>query len=135
MTRVPELLENGLNVCFGHDDIFDPWYPLGTGNMLQVLHMGLHVTQMMGYDQLCNSLDLITSNSARTLGLKDYGIQVGHPANLLILPAESGFDALRKQVRARYSIRNGRIVAETPPTCTTLHLDTLETITFTRNAS
>ena len=126
MTRVPELLGNGLNVCFGHDDIFDPWYPLGTGNMLQVLHMGLHVTQMMGYDQLCNSLDLITSNSARTLGLKDYGIQVGHPANLLILPAESGFDALRRQVTVRYSIRHGRILAETPPATTTLHLNASE---------
>lgn len=49
ITRVKELLAAGINVCFGHDDVFDPWYPLGTGNMLQVLHMGHHVCQLMGY--------------------------------------------------------------------------------------
>ena len=52
ITRVKELMAAGINVCFGHDDVFDPWYPLGTGNMLQVLHMGLHVCQMMGYQQI-----------------------------------------------------------------------------------
>ena len=60
LTRVKELQEAGLNVCFGHDDIFDPWYPLGTGNMLQVSHMGIHASQLLGYDQIVNSIDLIT---------------------------------------------------------------------------
>ncbi len=87
ITRVKELLGAGINTCFGHDDVFDPWYPLGTANMLQVLHMGLHVTQMMGYDEIDGGLDLITRNSARTLGLREYGIEVGHPANLLVLHA------------------------------------------------
>jgi len=57
ITRVKELLEAGINVCFGHDDVFDPWYPLGTGNMLQVLHMGLHVCQMMGIPQSTGDLN------------------------------------------------------------------------------
>lgn len=130
MTRVPELLAAGLNVCFGHDDVFDPWYPLGTGNMLQVLHMGMHVTQMMGYDQLNNGLDLITSNSARTLGLADYGVAEGCAANMLILPAHNGFDALRRQVRPRYSVRTGKLLAETPTPTTTLHLDTPYLVDF-----
>lgn len=130
MTRVPELLDAGLNVCFGHDDVFDPWYPLGTGNMLQVLHMGMHVTQMMGYDQLNNSLNLITRNSARTLGLKDYGIQTGHPANLLVLPAENGFDALRRQVRPSHSLRRGKLLAHTPPATTELYLHQPEPVHF-----
>ena len=89
ITRVKELQEAGINVCFGHDDVFDPWYPLGTGNMLQVLHMGLHVCQMMGYLQIDSGLNLITHNSARTFGLSDYGIKTGNPANLIILPALS----------------------------------------------
>ncbi|MGE4368456.1 MAG: cytosine deaminase [Burkholderiaceae bacterium] len=130
MTRVPELLDAGLNVCFGHDDVFDPWYPLGTGNMLQVLHMGMHVTQMMGYDQLNSSLNLITRNSARTLGLKDYGIQTGHPANLLVLPAENGFDALRRQVRPSHSLRRGKLLAHTPPATTELYLHQPEPVNF-----
>lgn len=71
ITRVKELLEAGLNVSFGHDDIFDPWYPLGTGNMLQVLHMGIHVSQLMGYEQIMNSIDLITTNSAKTLNIEE----------------------------------------------------------------
>lgn len=66
--------------------------------MLQVLHMGLHVCQMMGYPQIDSGLDLITHNSARTFGLSDYGIATGNPANLVILPAESGFEAVRCQV-------------------------------------
>lgn len=52
-----------MNICFGHDDIFDPWYPLGTGNMLQVLHMGIHASQLMGYEQIVNSIDLITKKT------------------------------------------------------------------------
>jgi len=63
VTRVKEMLKNNINVCFGHDDVFDPWYPLGTANMLQVLHMGLHVCQLMGYGQINDGLKLVTENS------------------------------------------------------------------------
>ncbi len=113
ITRVKELLAAGINVCFGHDDVFDPWYPLGTGNMLQVLHMGLHVCQLMGYQQIDDGLKLITHNSARTFGLKNYGIETGNPANMIILPVTSGFDAVRCQSPVRWSIRQGRIIATT----------------------
>jgi len=123
ITRVKELLEAGINVCFGHDDVFDPWYPLGTGNMLQVLHMGLHVCQMMGYQQIDEGLNLITHNSARTFGLTDYGIKTGNPANMIILPAKSGFDALRRQVPVRWSIRQGRIIATTQLAQTWVQMD------------
>ena len=95
ITRVKEMLAADINVCFGHDDIFDPWYPLGTANMLQVLHMGLHVCQIMGYEQINQSLALISHNSARTMNIQSqYGIEVGKPASLLILPADNGFDAV-----------------------------------------
>jgi cytosine/creatinine deaminase len=114
ITRVKEMLGANINVCFGHDDIFDPWYPLGTGNMLQVLHMGLHVCQIMGYSQINESIDLITNNSARTLNItEEYGVEEGKPANMIILPAENGYDAVRRQVPALYSIRRGNIISET----------------------
>lgn len=115
ITRVKELLEADINVCFGHDDVFDPWYPLGTANMLQVLHMGLHVCQLMGYEQINAGLDLITHHSAKTMNLAEYGIQRGHDASLIILPAENGFDAVRRQVPVRYSLRRGKVIAETQP--------------------
>ncbi|MCT4705054.1 cytosine deaminase [Enterobacteriaceae bacterium H11S18] len=130
VTRVKELLEAGINVCFGHDDVFDPWYPLGTANMLQVLHMGLHVCQMMGYQQIDESLKLITDNSARTFGVAEYGIDVGKPANLVILPAENGFDAVRRQVPVRWSVREGRVIATTQLAQTWVMLNDSEEIFF-----
>lgn len=132
ITRVKEMLEAGINVCFGHDDVFDPWYPLGTANMLQVLHMGLHVCQLMGYGQINDGLNLITHHSARTLNLQNYGIASGNPANLLILPAENGFDALRRQTPVRYSLRHGALIAETQPAQTVVHLTEDETVDFRR---
>lgn len=134
ITRVKELQEAGINVSFGHDDIFDPWYPLGTGNMLQVLHMGIHVTQLMGYDQIVNSIDMITANSARTLHIEDkYGIEEGKPANLIVLEAENEYEAIRKQAAVLYSVRNGEIIAETKPRKTNIMLaGNIERVTFSR---
>ncbi|MCG6274273.1 cytosine deaminase [Vibrio vulnificus] len=133
VTRVKEMLNANINVCFGHDDVFDPWYPLGTANMLQVLHMGLHVCQVMGYDQINNSLDLISTNSARTLNIQDkHGIEAGKPGSLLILPAENGFEAVRRQVPVRYSVRHGKVIAETQPATTHIHLSEREQVTFQR---
>ncbi|MGX9256777.1 cytosine deaminase [Pantoea ananatis] len=132
ITRVKELLEADINVCFGHDDVFDPWYPLGTANMLQVLHMGLHVCQLMGYEQINAGLDLITHHSAKTMNLAEYGIQRGRDASLIILPAENGFDAVRRQVPVRYSLRRGKVIAETQPAKSAICLEQWEDVTFTR---
>jgi len=130
VTRVKEMLKNNINVCFGHDDVFDPWYPLGTANMLQVLHMGLHVCQLMGYGQINDGLKLVTENSAKALGLTDYGIKEGHSANFIVLPAENGFDALRRQVPTRYSIRHGKVISETQLAKTTIHLSDSEQVNY-----
>ena len=130
VTRVKEMLKNNINVCFGHDDVFDPWYPLGTANMLQVLHMGLHVCQLMGYSQINDGLKLVTENSAKALGLTDYGIQEGNSANFIVLPAENGFDAVRRQVPTRYSIRHGKVISETQLAKTTIHLSDSEQVNY-----
>lgn len=133
VTRVKEMLAANINVCFGHDDVFDPWYPLGTANMLQVLHMGLHVCQVMGYDQINQSLDMISHNSAKALNIHHhYGIETGKPGSLLLLPAENGFDAVRRQVPVGYSIRKGEVIAHTKPAETSIHLGTEESVTFRR---
>ncbi|MCG9627025.1 cytosine deaminase [Vibrio mediterranei] len=133
VTRVKEMLAANINVCFGHDDVFDPWYPLGTANMLQVLHMGLHVCQVMGYDQINQSLDLICTNSAKALNIQNkHGLEVGKAGSLLLLPAENGFDAVRRQVPVSYSIRNGSVIAQTKPAETQIHLESSENVTFKR---
>lgn len=123
VTRVKELLANGNNVSFGHDDIFDPWYPLGEGNLLDVVHMGLHVCQMMGYEELLNSYQLITYHGARTLHLlDDYGIQEGKDANFLILNGENFYQVLNKKSEILYSYRKGKVIAKTIPAKTEVYL-------------
>ncbi|CEA02470.1 Cytosine deaminase [Jeotgalicoccus saudimassiliensis] len=133
LTRVKEIQAAGMNICFGHDDIFDPWYPLGTGNMLQVLHMGIHAAQLMGYEEIINSIDLVTTNSARTLHIEDqYGIEAGKPANFIVLNADNEYDVIRKQAAVTHSYRNGRLIAGTKPAETTINLGTEEIIDFER---
>lgn len=116
MTRVKELKAAGINVSFGHDDVFDPWYPLGDGNMRDAVHMGLHVGQMMGYEEIMNSYKFITHNAARTLHLGDsYGIKEGNPASFIILNAKNFYDALNLKVEVLYNFTKGKMIAKTAP--------------------
>ena len=116
VTRVAEIDRAGMNVCFGQDSIKDPWYPLGNGNILRVLDAGLHICHMMGFEDLARSLDLVTDNSARTLNLGEgYGIAVGRPANLVVLDADSDYEAVRRQAKARVSIRAGKVLMTRVP--------------------
>lgn len=116
VTRVKELLEAGLNVSFGHDDVFDPWYPLGTGNMRDTVFMGLHVCQMMGYEDIMNSYKLITYNAAKTLHLGDsYGIREKNPADFIILNGDNFYNVLNKKSEILYSFRKGKLLAKTIP--------------------
>ena len=116
ITRVKELQEAGVNVSFGHDDIFDPWYPMGTGSMRDVVFMGLHVCQMMGYEQIRSSYNFISNNAARTLHLgENYGIEVGRPASFIVLDAKDYYEALNVNAPVLASIRNGRKIAESVP--------------------
>ena len=88
MTRVPEQMHAGLNVAFGHDCVMDPWYPLGSHDMLDVAHMALHVAQMTGQKEMESCFDAITSNPAQILGLQDYGINKGCKGDLIIFSAQ-----------------------------------------------
>lgn len=116
ITRVKELTQEGLNVSFGHDDIFDPWYPLGNGNLRDVVFMGLHVCQMMGYEEIMNSYRFISTNAARTLHLgNQYGIRTGNPADLIILDAKNYYDALNCNSPVLRSYKSGRLIAQTEP--------------------
>ena len=113
ITRVKELLENDINVSFGHDDILDPFYPLGNGDMRDPLIMGLHLCHMMGHNELMNSYKIVTYNGAKTLNLgEDYGIKVGNTASLIILDAPDFITSLRKKAPVMYSIRHGKFIKQ-----------------------
>lgn len=116
ITRVKELLQQGINVSFGHDDIYDPWYPMGNGSLRDVVFVGLHVTQLMGYQEIMDSYKFITTNAARTLHISDsYGIKEGNPANFIVLDAENYYEALIKDASVLYSYRKGRKIVENSP--------------------
>ena len=114
MTRVPELMAAGVEVAFGHDCVMDPWYSLGSGDMLEVAHMGLHVAQMTGQDAMRACYQAVTAAPARILGLRDYGVAVGCHADLVLLDAADPVEAIRLRAARRMVMRRGRVIAESP---------------------
>jgi cytosine deaminase len=122
MTRVPELLAAGVPVAFGHDCVMDPWYGLGSGDMLEVAHMGLHVAQMTGQEAMRQCFEAVTETPARILGLQGYGIAPGCHADLVLLDAGSPVEAIRLRAARRLVLRRGQILSEAPPARATLHL-------------
>ncbi len=114
-TRVDELLEKGVNVSIGHDSIMDPWYSMGKGNMLSAAYLLMHTAQLNGYEQVNTLFDMITTNSAKTMHLSDYGIKPGNSADLIILDAENPFEAIRLQAECLYVIRKGKVISQTVP--------------------
>jgi cytosine deaminase len=123
MTRIKELLEAGINVACGHDSVMDPWYSLGSHDMLEVAHMGLHVGQMTGVEQMRRMFETVTFNAARVLGLENYGLEAGCNADIVILQAADTQEALRLKPARLFVIRRGRVIAETAPVFSLLELD------------
>ncbi|WEV57081.1 cytosine deaminase [Ligilactobacillus acidipiscis] len=122
LTRIKELNEAGINVSFGEDDVADPWNPLGCGNMLDPLSMGVYAGQLMGYQQLQNSFNFVTYNGAKTLHISDdYGIEVGKSANCILLDGTNFYDVLNEHRSVLFNIRHGKVLVETKPAETKLN--------------
>ena len=116
VTRVKELTAAGINVAFGNDDLFDPWYPMGCGAMRDTVYLGLHVTQMMGREDILNSYRFVTANAARVLHLGDsYGVKAGNPASFVVMDAADYYEALTNNAPVTLSVRRGTPIARTQP--------------------
>jgi cytosine/creatinine deaminase len=111
LTRVPELLAGGVNVGFGHDCVMDPWYALGSADMLEVAGMGLHVAQMTSQQGMRDCFDAVTINNARLMGLEAYGIEVGNHADFVLLQARDPVEALRLRANRLLVVRRGRVIS------------------------
>jgi cytosine deaminase len=122
MTRVRELMAAGLNVSFGHDCVMDPWYSMGSGDMLEVGHMAVHVAQMAGIEEKTQIFNALTVNSAKTMGLAGYGLDKGCTADLVVLQARDPAEALRLKPARLAVIKSGKIIASTAPRSSTLNL-------------
>ncbi|MDY7540600.1 amidohydrolase family protein [Undibacterium sp. 5I1] len=123
MTRVPEMLAAGIDVAFGQDCAMDPWYSLGSGDMLEVAHMGLHVAQMTGQEAMRACYRAVTETPATILGLEGYGIQVGCHADLVILDAANTIEAIRLRAARLTVIRRGKVISQMPAAKASLQLD------------
>ena len=122
MTRVPELLAAGINVAFGHDCVMDPWYSLGSGDMLEVAHMGLHVGQMTSQEAMRQCFDAVTVNAARVMGLQGYGLEAGCQADFVLLQARDPVEAIRLRATRLKVFKAGRLIAESPAATSDLKL-------------
>lgn len=111
LTRVKEFIQYGINVAFAQDSINDPWYPMGNGNMMNILDNGIHLAQIMSSEDVKTNFDLITYNGARCLNIQDsYGLEVGKAANFIVLNESSVYEAMRKRVDVLASVRNGNFL-------------------------
>jgi cytosine deaminase len=122
LTRVPELMAAGVNVAFGHDCVMDPWYSLGSADMLEVASMGLHVAQMTSQDAMRRCFDAVTVNAARALGLEGYGLEPGCRADFVLLQARSPVEAIRLRAQRLLVVRGGAVIARSPLAAATLAL-------------
>ena len=113
MTRVPELMAAGVNVAFGHDCVMDPWYGMGSGDMLEVAHMGLHVAQMTSQKGIRDCFDAVTTNAAKVMHLESYGLKVGCDASFMLLQARDTIEAIRLRANRLKVWKKGKLVAET----------------------
>lgn len=112
VTRIRELLRNGVNVALGEDAVRDPWNPLGDGNMLDVSMMAVYIEHMMGYTEIQDAYKLITYNGAKAMHVTDgYGIEVGRPGNCILLDAPDFYQALNMHAPVLYNIRRGEVIA------------------------
>ena len=123
MTRVPELMAAGVNVAFGHDCVMDPWYGMGSGDMLEVAHMGLHVAQMTSQAGIRQCFDAVTTNAAKVMHLQGYGLEAGCDASFVLLQARDPVEAIRLRATRLKVWRKGVLVAETPTATARLHMD------------
>jgi len=123
LTRVKEMLAHGINVGWGQDCVLDPWYPLGTADMLDVAFMGLHVAQMTSPEDMRTCFDMVTVNNAKTMGLENYGLHVGAQASLVVLDASDPIEALRLRATRLSVIAKGRVIATSPRADASLRLD------------
>ena len=123
LTRIPEMLAEGIPVALGQDCVLDPWYSMGTGDLLDVAHMAVHATQMGSEADKRVLFDAVTEVPAKVLGLDGYGIAPGCHADMVLLQARDPAEAIRLRPNRLKVIRRGEVIAETPPELSRLAVD------------
>jgi cytosine deaminase len=133
MTRVKEFYAAGIPVGFGHDCVMDPWYPLGSHDMLEVAGMAVHVGQLTGVAEIQACFASVTESSAKIMGLEGYGIAPGCFADLVVLQAADTIEAIRLRPNRLFVLRRGKVLAQAAPQVSTVTMGGVEkAVDFTR---
>jgi cytosine/creatinine deaminase len=111
VTRIQEFIGAGVPVACAQDDIDNWYYPFGRNDMLEVASFMAHVGGFP-WGHYEGVLPMVTDVPAKVMGL-EYGIEVGKPANLVILAAQNWREALQFQSDKRFVILKGKVVATT----------------------
>jgi len=139
LTRIPEMLAHGIPVALGQDCVLDPWYSMGTGDLLDVAHMAVHATQMGSAVDKTVLFDAVTEVPARVMGLDGYGLAPGCHADMVLLQARDPAEAIRLRPNRLKVIRRGKVIAETAPERSRLRLagrpDTVDPASYAPNAA
>lgn len=122
LTRVREMQAHGITVGWGQDCVLDPWYSLGTADMLDVAFMGMHMAQMTSPEEMARCFHMVTYGNAEIMGLESYGLNVGATASLVILDAATPTEALRLRAARLCVISKGRVISRSPRMDATLSL-------------
>ncbi len=108
--RVRGMLEEGNLVCLGQDDISDAYYAYGRNNMLEVAFLASHLLWMTTRPEIETLYDMITTGAAECIGIKDFRLEVGAPANLVVLDVPDTLEALRYHDMPVHVISHGKPV-------------------------
>ena len=112
LTRVKEMQALGITVGWGQDCVLDPWYSLGTGDMLDVAFMGMHVAQMTHPAEMARCFEMVTHTNARIMNLEGYGLKVGDLASLVVIDADDPTEALRLRPDRLFVVSRGKVIVE-----------------------
>ena len=108
--RVGELLDEGVLVCLGQDDVSDAYYPLGRNNMLEVAFLAVHLLWMTTAADMEQVYSMVTTDAAAAMGLTDFRLEVGASAHLVVLGEPDVREALRSHAAPLHVISHGRVV-------------------------
>lgn len=112
VTPIRKLRDAGVNICLGSNNIRNAFTPYGNGDLIQIAMLAVPVAHLGGADDLPTVLPMITTNTAKALNIKDYGIAVGNRADLILLDTQRKADVLIDIPERLVVIKNGRITVE-----------------------
>jgi cytosine/creatinine deaminase len=115
VTRADKFLDSGVTCSLATNNVLNPFTPFGDACLVRMANLYANIAQLGRPDELARCLDMITGAAAKLMNLDDYGVAVGNPADLIMLPCTSGRAAIAEIARPLWGIKRGRRTFFNPP--------------------